>query len=75
MTTTTDDDDAQEAVHHDHVLRSFRAYRLAHMSANNLRRQSYQALSEKHRQLLPDQPALLNASILPISIHGYLGYD
>lgn len=56
--------DAEEAVHHDHVLRAFRAYRLAHIAANNLRRQSYYSLSEKHKELLPDQPALLNVRFM-----------
>lgn len=53
-------EDAEEAIHHDHVLRAFRAYRLAHIGANNLRRQSYYSLSEAHRDLLPNQLALLN---------------
>jgi len=54
--------DQEEAIHHDHVLRAFRAYRLAHIGANNLRRQAYYNLSERHKELLPDQLALLNVS-------------
>lgn len=56
-------DDDEEARHHDHVLRSFRAYRYAHLGSNNLRRQSYFNLSERHKELLPDQLALLNVRL------------
>lgn len=55
--------DSEEARHHDHVLRSFRSYRYAHIAANNLRRQAYFNLSEQHKALLPDQPALLNVGV------------
>lgn len=54
-------DDA-ELIHQDHVLRSFNAYRYAHLQANNLRRQAYANLSMQHQALLPDQPKLLNVS-------------
>jgi len=49
----------QEAVHHDHVLRSFTAYRYQHLAANNLRRQAFANLPFEHQELLPNQQRLL----------------
>ena len=62
----------REAAHHDHILRSFNAYRYQHLSGNNLRRQALAALPAAQQALLPDQSALLtvrlfyNTDFLPV---------
>lgn len=59
------DPDLEEAIHHDHILRSFSSYRYAHIQANNLRRQSYASLDEYHQKYyLSNQIELLNVGDL-----------